>query len=306
MVDNAEATLPTQYTWAFRDNLMLEPQQKNARLIDAVDADLGFSLKGDSFNADFMGQSTPSIIEDRFGPSPEGVVSKSRRVGFFEPFDDGKYVDDIDAAKSLSDATNPTVEAMRAGLNRYRDDKIIATMLGAAREGRTGENTVAFPAAQTIAINDWTYSDLDPVNVPSGNSGLTISKLLLGNSMLGKSEIDGPTYVYASSAQIGQLMRDKSVRSVDFNSVKPLVSGELNTFMGFTFIRGERAPLVAGVRSVLMWKKPAVSYRARQLQDVQIVKRPDRRFNWYAYYKGWHAAARTLDTGVIQVLCAES
>ena len=47
-------------------------------------------------------------------------------------------------------------------------------------------------------------------------------------------------------------------------------------------------------------------YRGRKLTEAQIVRRADRKFNWYAYYKGTHGALRRYDTAVVRVLCAEA
>ena len=117
-MSGVEDTLPTQYVQAFEANLMLSPQQKEARLVSRVDSNLNYTKPGDMFNADQMGTSAPQEIEQRVPASPEGFVDKDRRVGFFVPYHDGKFVDDVDAAKSLSDPTNPTMQAMMAGQER--------------------------------------------------------------------------------------------------------------------------------------------------------------------------------------------
>ena len=310
MADQNEATLPSHYVQAFEANMGLLPQQTQSRLVSRVDSNLNFTKPGDMFNADDMGTSAPKEIEDRFGVSPEGSVDKRRRVGFFVPYDDGKFVDDVDAAKSLSDPTNPTMMAMMAGHERYRDKAIIDGLIGPAREGRNGENVVAFPAAQAIAINDWDYYDLSLPAAPAGNSALTVAKLIKAKVKLDAAEIDDampgmPTFV-TSAEQLGQLLRDKQLTSNDFNAVKALVNGEVNTFMGFEFVRSQQTPKAGGVRTSIAFKKGALMYRGRKLTDAKISQRADRKFNWYAYYKGMHGTLRRHDTGVVTIACVEA
>lgn len=303
-----EDTIPSQYVQAFEANMGLMPQQMDSRLVGRVDSNLNFTKPGDMFNADDLGKgSGPQEIQDRFGVSPEGTPMRRRRVGFFVPYDDGQWLDDVDQAKSLSDLSNPTLQDMQAGHERFRDLAIIAAAGGNAREGRNGETSVALPASQLIAVNSWAYSDISLAAAPTGNAPLTLSKLTEANVRLKKAEIQnaGEMTMVTSATQLGNLLRDKTITSADYNAVKALINGEINSFMGFTFIQTELLPLAAGIRTSYAFVKKAIMYRGRKLQEVTVTKRPDRKFNWYAYYKGMHGAVRRYDEGVVAIACTE-
>lgn len=303
-----EDTIPSHYVQAFEANLGLMPQQADSRLVDTIDSDLNYTKTGDMFNADDLQKgSGPSEIQDRFGVSPEGTPGRRRRVGFFVPFDDGQWLDDVDVAKSLSNPASETVQNMQAGLNRYRDQAIIDCLFGVAREGRNGESTVAFPAAQAVAINSHSFYPLIMQTAPTGNSPLTYSKVLEAKVKLDAAEIlNGGARTFAASAyQLGQLLRDPALTSSDYNSVKALIEGEITRWAGFNWKQTELLPKVAGVRTCGAYVKNAVRYRGRKLQEVTITKRGDRKFNWYAYYKGMHGAVRRYDEGVVSVACVE-
>lgn len=303
MAYDNEETLESQYTDAFEANLGHVPQQKGARLVSLVDSNVSFTKPGDMFNADDIGTSEPTEITERFGNSPDGVVAKKRRVGFFTPYDDGKWLDDIDTAKSLSDPANATMQAMMWGHERWRDRKIIEALDAPAREGRTGETTVAFPAAQSIAVNDWTYARKGDTS--AGNAPMTFAKLNHTKVKLDKSQIEGKRAIVMSSEQLGQLLTDPTITDRETTSVQALMSGELQTFMGFTFYLSELLPLAASVRKCFAFIQPAIMYRGRKLTESQITRRSDRKFNWYAYYKGTHGALRRYDEAVVRILCAE-
>ena len=55
---------------------------------------------------------------------------------------------------------------------------IIAGLVGSVRQGRNGENTIAYPATQTIAVGDYSYYDISVANPPVGPAPLTLSKLI--------------------------------------------------------------------------------------------------------------------------------
>lgn len=46
-------------------------------------------------------------------------------------------------------------------------------------------------------------------------------------------------YLLCSSNQISDLLRDPQITNYDYNNVRALVSGEVNSFLGFTFINSE-------------------------------------------------------------------
>lgn len=302
---DVEATLPSHYTDAFEANLGSVPQQQGSRLVGLVDSVLNFSKPGDMFNADDLEASAgPKPIEDRFGKSPEGARGKIRRVGFFEAYDDGEWIDDIDAAKSLSDPANETMKSMQWGHERYRDDKILAALDAPAREGRTGETTVPFPASQVIAVNDWSYKRKGDTS--TGNSPLTFAKINNARTKLGKSLIPGRRTFVTNEEGVGQLLSDPTITDRESSNVQMLMNGELSFFMGFDWCITERLGLEApNVRKNFAFVRPAIQYRERTLTTAQIVRRADRKFNWYAYYKGMNGSLRRYDKAVVKVLVAE-
>lgn len=300
-----EQTLEQHYTDAFESNLSSVPQQIGSRLVSVVDSVLNFTKPGDMFNADDLKASDgPQPILDRFGKSPEGARGKVRRVGFFTPYDDGEWIDDIDAAKSLSDPTNETMKSMQWGHERYRDDCILAALDAPAREGRTGEKIVNFPSAQVIAVNDWSYKRKGDTS--SGAAPLTFAKLNNTRTKLGKSQIPGRRTFVTNEEGVGQLLTDPTITDRETSQVQMLMNGELSYFMGFDWVITERLALEStGVRKNFGFVRPAIMYRERKLTESRIGQRADRKYNWYAYYKGMNGALRRYDEAVVKVLCAE-
>lgn len=301
-LDN-EDTLESHYVDAFEANLGHAPQQQGARLVSLVDSDTNFTKPGDMINGDDIGTSEPTEITDRFGVTPEGVVAKKRRVGFFTPYEDAKWLDDIDTAKSLSDPANATMQAMTWGHDRYRDRKIIEALDAPAREGLTGETTVAYKAAQSIAVDNWSYKRKGDTS--TGDAPMTFAKINHTKVKLDKGQVPGKRTMVVSSEQLGQLMTDPVMTDRESVAVQALINGELSYFMGFHWVISELLPLVSGVRTCFGFVGKAIMYRGRKLTEAQIWRRKDRKNNWQAYYKGTHAALRRYDEGVVRIYCAE-
>ncbi|WP_332772940.1 phage capsid protein [Phenylobacterium sp.] len=298
------------YVDGFVANLALAPQQTTARLVTCVDADLSYSKPGKMFNADDIeGDDDEEDIVARAPPTPDGWSEHVRRVGFFLAKGKGKWLDNIDVARMLQDPANVVMQGIMATKNRGTDDAIIATLFAAAREGETGETTVAYNTTnQQIAADSRTFLHASEASVVAGSGDLplTVGKLILAKNKLDKSELAGPRYFAAGSDQLSNLLSSTAATSGDYNTIKALVNGETNSFMGFEFVRTERLPLAATIRSCAAWIKSAVQYKERPIVNAKIAQRADRSYRWQAYYEVERGGVRRYDAGVVKVLCKEA
>jgi hypothetical protein len=296
----SDLTIERHHVVAFGRNLMMAPQGKRFRLEACVDADMNFTEPGEYFTDEQLGVSNPAPIADRFGDSPSKTVGRVRRGAFFGPEEDGNFLDNVDKARQLVDPANPIVEAMRMGVKRRRDDVILAGLVAASREGNTLETTTAFPAGQVVAV---------------GGIGLTIAKLRSAAALLDNGETDdggddavGRFWVGGVTDKMS-LLATTEVTSQDYNTVKALVDGKIDTFMGFQFkwFPDARIPRNGVNRRNICWTKPSAVYRARPIvggENANIWQRPDKKGAWYAYLSFDHAFMRRFDAGVVAVDCA--
>lgn len=208
-------------------------------------------------------------------------------------------VDEMDKIKMLADPTSPYVSIGRAALNRKRDDAIIAAASGNAR---TDSASIALPAAQKVAASA---------------TGLTLAKLNATREILDASEIDNAEdetgqatvnrVMVVTTKQLSDLLNTTEIKSVDYNSVKALVQGQVDTFMGFKFVRTER--LVAdgsGDRSCLAWIKGCVAFGWGMDQHVSIDPLPGKNYSVQVYARESVGATRIEDAGVVELACVEA
>lgn len=296
------------YVPGFTANLMLAPGQNEARLVSCVMADLSHTAPGKMFNADDITQDDEEVeVVGRAPVSPESFANHVRRVGFFKASAKGRFLESLEVARMMQDPANTVMAGMMATKQRATDDNIIALgLFGSAREGESGETTVAFPAGQVIAVDNRDFIH-DAETLPgSGNLPLTLGKIIKSKVMLDQSEIPGRRYFGCSAVQLGNLLSSTPGTNSDYQAVKALVNGEIDTFMGFKFVRSERFPLASNIRDCAAWIDAAVTYKERPIENASITRRADRSNRWYAYYEVERGAVRRYDTGVIKVRCAEN
>lgn len=99
-------------------------------------------------------------------------------------------------------------------------------------------------------------------NIGGANSGLNVAKLRRAARELQENGNDMPgekMFIAASYGGREQLLSETPVTSADFNTVKSLINGDINSFLGFTFkwigVRDEGGLKKTGaVRSAYAWR----------------------------------------------------
>lgn len=144
-------------------------------------------------------------------------------------YDCAIFVDRLDTLKMIYDPTNPYVERMREAAARAMDKIIMDSVYAVAKGGKDGTTNISFPAGNIVV---------------HGSTGLTVAKLRSLRKMMKKRHVNlrGMKPVIAVTAEeIDDLLAETSVNSFDYNAVKPLVDGEVSSFMGFNFLPYEDA-----------------------------------------------------------------
>lgn len=305
----------SQFIPGFSANLQLMPQVKNSRLIQCVEADLGYSNEGKMFNADDLDDDDPVDIESRFPATPHGEAIHFRRVGFFKGFHKANLVESLEKVRMLEDPSTTIMQAMMAKKWKKHDQKIIETFDGPSYNGENGETVTAFPSDQIIAAADRSFLHAAEASVvaASGALPLTVGKLIYAGVKLDEAEIDtdeggtgGQRFFAWSARQKGALLASTPATSSDYNTVKALVNGQINEAFGFTFVRSELLPKASSVRRCYAWVKKAIHFKNRPIMNAKIDQRADLSYRWQAYYETEHGALRRYDKGVVAIDCAES
>lgn len=281
---------------AFGRNLSMAPQTDEFKLRDAVEVDLNYAEPGKYFTDEIIGKSDPSTRTTRLGPTPSKEPSRNRRIGVFATIHDQNWLGDhIDKARGLVDPANAIVESMRNGIYRARDLYIMQGLVGSAREGETGETTVAFPSG----------------NVLSASGKLTIAKLRSARKALENGKVPGDKIWVGAQSDLDWLFTTTEVNSIDYNAVRALQQGAVNEYHGFKFIwfADDELPLVGGKRRNIAFKKRGNMYKSRAIvggENANIWQRFDYQGNWEAYIAIDHGFLRRHDEAVFAHDCDDT
>ena len=280
----------TAFVKQYSNTLFHLVQQKGSRLRMAVREE---HIQGEESYYDQVGQNNAIKKLARHGDSPLTSIPHARRRVITEDFECGDLIDKPDQLKMLIDPSSAYMQANQWALGRKIDDVLIAGALGTSFTGKNGATAVPLPGSQKIAV---------------GAAGLTLAKLITAKEILDSADVDPDEerYIALTAKQITNLLNTTEVKSADYNTVRALVQGQIDTFMGFKFIRTQRLTKdINGDRQVIAWIKSGLLLAMPQEITGRISERPDKSFSMYVYACLSCGATRMEEQKVVEIACLE-
>lgn len=283
----------------YRSNIELVAQQKQSKLAPYVRRE-GIHAEYEYF--DQIGPVEAQPKGGRHSDTPLMSTPHMRRRLTTHGYNWADMVDTADRLRMLADPTGPyTVNAVMA-FNRAKDQVIIDALFGVAQTGKEGKTSVAFPNTQTI-----TTAGATGVTTPT--DGLTIEKLLAAREKMWKNEVveDGMPLICAVSAyQLRELLNTTEVKNADYNTVRALAQGQVDTFMGFKFVRTEKLPYDGTTRDCAIWCPTGLILGVADDIRVKVSERADKNYSQQVYVEMDLGAVRMEEVKVIKVRCKET
>jgi hypothetical protein len=291
------STVTESMVQQFGTNYRILGQQKPARLLAFCQLEMG--INGQSKSVERLGKTDAYDITSRQADTKYVDTPHSRRWIDLQDKGWADTIDELDKIRLIADPTSPYAMLGVAALNRAKDDIIIASARGIAR---TGSGTIALPAVQKIA---------------EGGTGLTMAKLLATKELLDAAELDDEsqpdgqgnmvaTRVLACSAkQLTNLYGTTEIKSIDYNTVKALAQGSIDTFLGFKFVRTERLAKTGTTRFALAMVKGCVAFGAGLDIRTSIDTLPGKNYTVQVYARESIGATRLEDEGIVEIGCFE-
>jgi len=281
----------------FRDTFIHLVQQKGSRLRDYVRLNADVVGKYDHF--DRIGSTSAQKITSRHSDTPLISTPHSRRR---VSMDDYNWADLIDKADKVRMLADPASDYMKAGvwaMGRKMDDIIIAAMSGNATtiDENDASSNVALPAAQKVAVGSGSAVDMN------------IDKLMQAKKILDASDVDPdlPRHIVMKSNQFYDLLGDSQIQSSDYNTVKALVAGDIDTFLGFKFHRSERLGVDSSSNTLcLAWIPEGIGLSMGMDVKTEISERADKNHSTQVYAQMCLGAVRIEDEKVVEIACTDS
>jgi len=282
--------ITTAFVQQYSANVQMLSQQMGSRMRDAVRVE---NVVGKNAFFDQVGVATAQLCTTRHADTPQIDPPHARRRVSLADYEYADLIDDQDKIRMLIDPTSAYAMAAASAMGRAMDDVVIAAALGNAFTGETGSTTTALPAGQQIA---------------NGGADLTVAKLRTAKKTLDLSDVDPsiPRYIAVGPNQIEALLGDTNFTSSDFNTVKALVQGEVNQFMGFNFIMTNRLSKSGNIRSCFAWAEDGIALGIGKDVNARIDERADKGYATQVYYCMSVGATRMEEAKVVQIDCDES
>ena len=283
--------ITTAFVQQYSNNVQMLSQQKGSLLRNSVDAE---TIVGKHAFFEQVGSAVAQKRVSRHSDTPQIDTPHARRRVSMVDYEYADLIDKQDQVRTLIDPTSSYAQAAAFALGRAMDDEIISAISGNAFSGETGSTTVALPSAQKIT--------------ESGTDGLTIAKLRNAKELFDSASVDPsiPRYIVVGPKQISDLLGTTQVTSSDFNTVKALANGEINSFLGFNFITSNRLSIASSKRLCLAFAMDGVKLALGQDIMTRIDERSDKGYATQVYVCMTMGATRMEEEKVVTVEAHEA
>lgn len=292
-------SIDTAFVNSYHSQLDLQFQQFGSRLRSTVDV---VSQNAEYDYYDRIGTVTANPMNTRHGDTPLDDITHTRRRNQTLGYNNALLFDNQDKLRTIIQPTSGYARSQAAALGRQMDSAIIAAALGTAYSGKSGQTSVVYDTTYQIAV---TYDE----SGASVTSNLTIGKLRRAryNLDINEAVMDGETLTCVLTAsQMQSLLRTTEVTSADYNTVKALVNGTVNSFLGMNFVRTQLLPKSSNNRSVLVYPKSAIKLGVADETKLRITERDDKNYSVQVYSEATFGATRLWEEKVIEILCDET
>ena len=280
--------ITTAFVQQYSANIQMLSQQMGSLLRDKVRVE---SVTGKNAFFDQVGSVTAVLKTSRHSDTPQIDTPHSRRRVSLADYEFADLIDQQDKVRLLIDPTSSYAQAAAMAMGRAIDDVIITAALGTAYTGETGSTSTA-----------------NANQIVHASAGLNITKLRTAKQTLDLSDVDPsiPRHIIVSPRQISDLLNITEVTSSDFNTVKALANGEVNTYLGFNFIVSNRLALSSTTRSCIAFAQDGLALGIGKDVNARIDERADKSYATQVYYCMSIGATRMEEDKVVEVQCTES
>lgn len=280
----------TAFVQQYQDTISLLAQQTDGRLRSRVMVDTNWT--GEAKYYDQYGTDELEEIVGRLQDTPLQSADHERRKVTPRYFVSNTLEDPFEALQMLADPKSTYMQAKQAAVNRKVDNLIAVALGGTAYSGKTGTTANTLNAAQKISLDD---------------AGLTLAKLIESKEILDGNEVDKEDRTLAhASDQMSDLLNVTTNVSADYNSVKALVQGEMDTWVGFMFVHSEQLETDSSDnRLCYAFQKKGLQLAIQKEAEGRLTERPDKNYAWQVYMRIALGVVRLEEERVVEIGCAE-
>ncbi|RLC74826.1 MAG: hypothetical protein DRJ03_31265 [Chloroflexi bacterium] len=282
----ALSTVSTAFTEQYSALVYVLAQQKGSKLRGFVRNETVNNARNAYFER--LGTASAQEITTRHGDTPLNEIPHSRRRLTPVDYNTATLLDNQDQLKMLIDPKSPYANAQAMELGRVVDDIIIAAALGDVSTGQSGGTTVAFKDDSRSMNGDGTITELGTLASSGTETDITLAKILAMMNLFNEEDVDVDIAKYwcVSPREIQVMLDITEIGSADYNTVKTLVAGKVDSFMGFKWIWSTRLPLDVATEDTtrtFAWAEDGIILGSAESITSRITERDDKNYSIQVY-----------------------
>lgn len=287
-------TIPVAFVQQFKDNCILLCQQEGSRLRQYVR--IKTDIVGKYTHFERLAATDVVKKTSRHADTPLVDSEHSRRRCLIEDYEWADLIDTQDEIRMLIDPRSLYTQNAAWSMGRKQDSLILAAAVGNSYAIDEDDSSSNVALSQTVAVD-----------LGGSNIGLTLAKVRRAKRTLDAAEAPKMGRVLVVNAQmLEEMLGVTEVASADYNSVKALVQGELNTFMGFNWVRTELIPWhteSSDYKYAVAFQGSGIGLAIGQEVKADIGPRRDKSLATQVYLSMTFGAVRIEEEKVVGVIC---
>ena len=289
-------TQATVFGQAYSRNIMQLAQEKYSKLMSLVY--MKDNVTGKNFYQDQIGKWSMQTKGSRNVQTPNNDPVLARRMGALVDYHDNRMLDRGDELRTISDPRSAYTIAGASSLGRQIDTVIANKILATANTGETGSGTITLGTTSISA-------HVNPTGTATGTAAtLTFARVRNAKRVLDLESVEmEDRYAVVNPSALDQILNTTQATSSDYNAVKALVRGELDTWLGFKWVMSNNLSTNGTITSCFFMQRYSLCLAMGSQPMVRTDERNDLSYSWQVYYELNIGAVRLEEARIVQMDC---
>jgi len=283
-------TQSTVYAQAYARNIIQLAQQKYSKLLSI--AYVKPNVKGKVFYQDQIGEWSMETKGSRNTATPNNDPNLYRRMATMVDYHDNRLLDRGDELRMLSDPRSSYTIAAAQSLARKIDNVLALAIVGTANFGETGSSTITLGTDSISNIS----------HIAGTPSTLTFARVRLAKRILDLEDVEmEDRFFVVNPFGLEQLLGTTEATSSDYNAVKALVRGDIDSWMGFKWVVSNQLSTSGTTTTCFAMQRYGLCAAMASEPMVRTDERTDLSYSWQVYYELNIGSVRLEEARVVKV-----
>lgn len=261
-------------------------------------------VTGKAWDVNTLGAFDLQLTTGKHQDTPIANPEHGKRRGQILDYSIGVLIDQEDELKTLINPQGEYTTELGYAQNRRFDRTVIAALNANVATVTANGITESVNAAGGVLTAFQGWDGTASVNhvIAHGSVGLTVAKVRQTKRLLDFQQApQSGRHFVTSSYGLEDLLADPQVTSADFNTLRTLEAGTLNSrWMGFTWHFCDLMAIASNIQANFAWHESAIEVGQGAIQQISVDKRSDKNNAIQVLAKKSIGAVRKLENWVVE------